>query len=140
MWMVKKFWRYIFYTYFNIAIINSFICFKKSKSTNVRYSLLSYKNALLHAFIDSYSKYVSISIPIVNSDSFISVVTSDVVPDHRVVVYSSKKCVYCRDVLKCVQRTSYGCDVCRVSLCYYKGRQCFKLCCIVSILYFTCIY
>ena len=27
----KKFWRYICYTYFNIAIINSFICFKKLK-------------------------------------------------------------------------------------------------------------
>ena len=53
----KKFWRYIFYTYFNIA----FICFKKLKSTHVRYSLLSYKNALLHAFIDPYSKSVSIS-------------------------------------------------------------------------------
>ena len=48
----KKFWRYMFYTYFNIAIFNSFICLKKSKSTNARYSLLSYQNALLHAFID----------------------------------------------------------------------------------------
>ena len=123
----KKFWRYIFYTYFNIAIINSFICFKKTKSTHARYSLLSYKNALLHAFIDPYTKSVSISIPIVKSDSFTRVVTSGV-PGHRVVVYSSKRCVYCRDVLKCDQRTSYGCDVCRVSLCYYKGRQCFKLC------------
>ena len=112
MWAGKKFWRYIFYTYFNISIINSFICFKKSKSTHTRYSLLSYKNALLHAFIDPYSKSVSISIPIVKSDSFTRVVTSDVVPGHRVVVYSSKKCVYFRDVLKCVQRTSYGCDVC----------------------------
>ena len=54
----KKFWGYIFYTYFNISIINSFICFKKSKSTHSRYSLLSYKNALLHAFIDPYSKSV----------------------------------------------------------------------------------
>ena len=121
----KKFWRYIFYTYFNIAIINSFICFKKSKSTHARYSLLSYKNSLLHSFIDPYSK--SISIPIVKSDSFTKAVTSDVVPGHRVVVYSSKRCVYCRDVLKCIQRTSYGCDLCRVSLCYYKGRRCFKL-------------
>ena len=44
----KKFWRYIFYLYFNIAI-NSFICFNKSKSTNARYSLLLYyKNALLY--------------------------------------------------------------------------------------------
>ena len=41
----KKFWRYICYTYFNIFIINSFICLKKSKSTHARYSLLSYKNA-----------------------------------------------------------------------------------------------
>ena len=103
----KKFWRYIFYTYFNIAIINSFICFKKSKSTHARYSLLYYNNALLHSFIDPYSKSVSIYIPIVKSDSFTRVVTSDVVPDHRVVVYSSKRCAYCRDVLKCVQRTSY---------------------------------
>ena len=91
----KKFWRYIFYTYFNISIINSFICFKKSKSTHARYSLLSYKNA----FIDPYSKSVSISIPIVKSGSFIRVVTSDVVLDYRVVVYSSKRCVYFRDVL-----------------------------------------
>ena len=103
----KKFWRYIFYTYFNIFIIKSFICFKKSKSIHAPYSLLSYKNALLHAFIDPYSKSVSISIPIVKSDSFTRVVTSAVVPDHRVVVYSSKRCVYCRDVLICVQRTSY---------------------------------
>ena len=125
MWAGKKFWRYIFYTYFNISIINSFICFKKSKSTHTRYSLLSYKNALLHAFIDPFSKSVSISIPIVKSDSFTRVVTSDVILDHRVVVYSSKRCVYCRDVLKCVQRTSYGCDVC--SLYCYKERQCFKL-------------
>ena len=87
--------------------------------------MLSYKNALLYGFIDPYSKYVSISISIVKSDSFTRVVTSDVVLDHRVVVYSNKRCVYCRDVLKCVQRTSYWCDVC--SLCYYKGRQCFKL-------------
>ena len=123
----KKFWRYIFYTYFIIFIITSFICFKKTKSTHARYSLLSYKNALLHAFIDPYTKSVSISIPIVKSDSFTSVVTRDVVPGHRVVVYSSKICVYCRNVLKCIQRTSYGCDVCGVSLCYYKGRQCFKL-------------
>ena len=121
----KKFWRYIFYTYFNIAIINSFICFKKSKSTHARYSLLYYNNALLHSFIDPYSKSVSISIPIVKSDSFTRVVTSDVIPGHRVIVYSSKRCAYCRDVLKCVQRTSYWCDVC--NLCYYKGRQCFKL-------------
>ena len=41
----------------------------------------------------------------------------NVVPCHRVVAYSSKRCVYCQDVLKCVQRISYGCDVCRVSLC-----------------------
>ena len=45
----KKIWRCI--CYFNIDIINSFICFKKSKSTHPRYSLLSYKNALLHGFI-----------------------------------------------------------------------------------------
>ena len=38
----KKFWRYIFYTYFNISI-NSYICFKKSKSTHARYSLLPKK-------------------------------------------------------------------------------------------------
>ena len=121
----NKLWRYICYTYFNIVIINSFICFKKSKSTYAR--LLSYKNALLHAFIDPYSKSVSIYIPIVKSDSFTRRVTSDVVSGHRVVVYSSKRCVYCRDVLKYLQRTSYGCDVCRVILCYYKGRQFLKL-------------
>ena len=103
----KKFWKYIFYTYFNISIINSFICFKKSKSIHARYSLLSYKNALLHAFIAPYSKSVSIYISIVKSDSFTRVVTSDVVLDYRVVVYSSKRCVYCRDVLQFVQRTSY---------------------------------
>ena len=34
-----------FYTYFNISIINSFICLKKSKSIHARYSLVSYKNA-----------------------------------------------------------------------------------------------
>ena len=117
----KKFGRYIFYTYFNISIINFFICFKKSKSTHVCYSLLSYKNALLHAFINPYSKSVFISIPIVKSDSFIRVVTSDVVPGNIVVVYSNKRCVYCPDVLIHVQKTSYECDVCRVSLCYYKG-------------------
>ena len=27
----------MFYTYYSIAIINSFICFKKSKSTHPRY-------------------------------------------------------------------------------------------------------
>ena len=42
-------------------------------------------------------------------------------PDYRVIVYSSKRYFYCRYVLKSVQRTSYGCDVCRVSLCYYRG-------------------
>ena len=123
----KKFWRYIFYTYFNIAIINSFICLKKNQNRPTHASLLSYKNVLLHAVIDPYSKSVSISISNVKSNSFTRVVTSDVVPGHRVVVYSSKIYVYCRDVLKCVQKTSYGCDVCRVSLCCYKGRRCFKL-------------
>ena len=95
--------------------------FKKSKSNHARYSLLSYKNALLHVFINPYSKSVSISIPIVKSDSFTRVVTSDVVPGNRVVVYSNKRCVYCPDVLRYVQKTSYECDICRVSLCYYKG-------------------
>ena len=98
----KKFWRYIFYTYFNIAIINSFICFKKTKSTHERYSLLSYKNALLHAFIDPYTKSVSISIPIVKSDSFTRVVTSGV-PGHRVVVYSSKRCLLSRCIKMCTE-------------------------------------
>ena len=59
------------------------------------YAILYYliKNVLLHAFIDPYSKYVSISVPIVKSDSFTRVVTSDVVPRHRIVVYSSKICL-----------------------------------------------
>ena len=48
----KKFWTYIFYTYFNIAI-NSFICFKKSKSTHAGYSLLYYKNSFTRV-VNSY--------------------------------------------------------------------------------------
>ena len=39
--------------------------------------------------------------PFVKSDLFTRVVTSDVVPGHRVIVYSNKRCVYYRDVLKC---------------------------------------
>ena len=55
----NKFWRYIFYTYFNIAIINYFIFSKnQNRPTNaIIYYLI--KNTLLHAFIDPYSKSVS---------------------------------------------------------------------------------
>ena len=122
MWLVKNSGDIFFIL---ILILLLLILLFVSKSTHARYSLLYYKNALLHAFIDPYSKSVSISIPIVKSDSFTRVVTIDVVSGHKVVVYISKRCVYCRDVLKCVHRTSYGCDVC--SLYCYKVRQCFKL-------------
>ena len=77
MWLVKNsgdiFFIFILILLLLILLFDS----KKSKSIHACYSLLYYKNALLHAFIDPYSKFVSISIPIVKSDSFIRVVTTD---------------------------------------------------------------
>ena len=52
-----------------IFLILLFVSKNQNKSTQaILYYLI--KNALLHAFIDPYSKSVSIFIPIVKSDSF----------------------------------------------------------------------
>ena len=85
----KKFWRYIFYTYFKIAIL--FFSKNQNRPTNaILYYLIKipYYMPLLTLTPNPY--------PFLFHD----------VPGHRVVVYSSKRCVYCRDVLKCVQKTS----------------------------------
>ena len=84
----KKYWRYILFNIFNIAIINSFILYKKKHhaSDSLRsYSLLDYKSSLIILMMDKYRKGI-LDEPILTSSNSI----------HKSISSRTRVCVNCR--------------------------------------------
>ena len=107
-----KYWKCILYNIFNIALINSFIVYKKNNlHLTKKYNLLAYKNDLRAEMMDLYSSRSRPSNePIPSTDN------------HKLLHGTSRVCVHCKRLgMKTLTgntiRTSFFCNLCDVPLC-----------------------
>ena len=129
----KKWWKYVLFGLFNIAIVNAYILWglanKPLPQNRRKWSLKHFKMALVHQLCDEYCSRKRASGS--SRHEVQQVIERNVVPGHDVVRFEGRKraCQACPTARRrtpgnrCVE-SAYGCALCRVTLC--KGGNCFQ--------------
>ena len=117
----KKWWRYIFYNIFNIALINSYIIYKKS-NVSMQLSLKTFKRMIYIKLMNDFNGRKRRAALPVN-------IVYDITSGHKLVAYYCRICVVCKKEKNVTKsglpiKTSFHCPLCNVSLC--KTKQCFR--------------
>ena len=105
-----SFWKYILYNVFNIAVINSFILYKKNNiNLSNSYNYLSYKDDLCDEMMTTYSSWE---------------LSDELIPStiHKLVYSRIRLCVICKKLGRKNKsgnpiRTRYACGLCNINFC-----------------------
>ena len=122
----RKWWKYVLFGLFNFAMVNAYIlkCLanRPLPSNQREWSLLTFRMAVMHQMCDNLSSRKRAAMGSIHEVA--SVLERNIIKGHDLVLFEGRKkaCQACISAnrrtpsKRCVE-TSYGCSLCRVSLC-----------------------